>query len=247
MTHIPIWLLSLIFLVSCEATTHIYSVENKSQKVKSVEANTLSELNTVIEPYRAQLNKKMKDTLAYTQKPLTKKKIESQLGNWVADGMLWYTNEILHDSADIAICNYGGLRTKSIATGPVLLRHMYELMPFENELMLLTLDSSVLRTVLEHIAQKDGWPVSKGFFMRMSQENKLLDWNIHGNRKAAYKVVFSDFVATGGDGMHVLTTVPNKKLNILVRDALIQYAKHQKNLNATLEGRIIKEHINADQ
>jgi 2',3'-cyclic-nucleotide 2'-phosphodiesterase (5'-nucleotidase family) len=237
----------LIVLASCDATTRISSIENRSQKVQKSDAPSKTVLDSFLLPYRAQLEKKMNDTLAFSSQVLTKKKIESTLGNWVADGMMWYAKEKLNESADLAICNSGGLRTKSLPAGPILLKHIFELMPFENELVILEVDSNDFKLILERIAQKEGWPVSKGFYLKLNEENKILDWNINGQRKAEYKVIVSDYIATGGDGMNNLITKPRKSLNILIRDALIGYAKNQRNLQSKIEGRIVKDKANADE
>lgn len=236
-----------ILILSCDATTRISSIENKSQKVKGTETVSNSNLDSFLRPYRLQLEMKMNDTLAYSSQILTKKKIESTLGNWVADGMMWYAIDKLNERADIAICNSGGLRTKSMPAGPILLKHIFELMPFENELVIVDVDSNDFKIILERIAQKEGWPVSKGFYLRLSDENKIVDWQVNGTRKANYRVIVSDYIATGGDGMDNLIQKPRKSLNILIRDALIGYAKHQKNLQASIEGRIIKNKSNADE
>ena len=243
----PVFIYILIVFTSCDATTRISSIENKSQKVQKTEVQTKTELDSFLLPYRSQLEKKMHDTLAYSSQVLTKKKIESTLGNWVADGMIWYANEKLNEKADLAICNSGGLRTKSLPAGPILLKHIFELMPFENELVILDVDSNDFKLILERIAQKEGWPVSKGFFLLLNEENKILDWSVNGQRKANYKVIVSDYIATGGDGMNNLISKPRKSLNFLIRDALIEYAKNQRNLYSKIEGRIVKEKANADE
>ena len=241
------YLFILFVLSSCDATTRISSIENKSQKVKNTEVSTKTELDSFLWPYRAQLEKKMNDTIAYSEISLTKKKIESTLGNWVADGMIWYAKEKLNETVDVAFCNSGGLRTKALPAGPIKLKHIFELMPFENEMVLVDLDSNDFKIVLERIAQKDGWPVSKGFYLKLSESNEVMDWSVHGQRKNNYKVIVSDYIATGGDGMSHLIEKPRKNLNVLIRDVLISYAKHQKNLKAKLEGRIIKINSNVDE
>ena len=237
----------IILLASCDATTRISSIENKSRKVNGAETASNSKLDSFLRPYRLELEKKMNDTLAYSSQVLTKKKIESTLGNWVADGMMWYAVEKLHEEADVAICNSGGLRTKSLPAGSILLKHIFELMPFENELVIIDVDSNDFKIILERIAQKEGWPVSKGFYLKLNDENRILDWQVDGTRKANYKVIVSDYIATGGDGMNNLIQKPRKSLNVLIRDALIGYAKYQKNIVSNMEGRIIKDKINADE
>lgn len=242
-----LWLVLFISIVSCESSTRISSIENKSQRVKGNEIPSKSEIDSFLNPYRQELNRKMNDTLAYSERELTKKKIESTLGNWVADGMMWYVKDKLNEHADIAFCNPGGLRTKSMPKGPILLKHIFELMPFENELVIVDVDSNDFKVLLEIIAQKEGWPVSKGFYLKLDEDNKILDWHVEGTRKANYKIIVSSYIVTGGDGINHLIQKPRKNLNVLIRDVLISYAKHQKYLHASIEGRIVKDKVNANK
>lgn len=238
---------TFFFLLSCDATTRISKIDNKSQKVNSLDAKEPSSLDSFLTPYRQAMQNKMNDTLAYANYSLTKKKIESTLGNWVADGMLWYAQDRLNQPVDMAICNAGGLRVKSLPTGAIQLKHIYELMPFENELVIVEVDSVDFKILLERIAQKDGWPVSRGFQLHLSEDNTILDWKINGTRKAQYRLVISDYMATGGDGLNNLIGKQRTGLNVLIRDALIQYAKSQKNLDSKIENRIQKDKSDANE
>lgn len=47
----------LFILTSCDATTRISSIENKSQKVQKTQIQSQTELDSFLLPYRAQLEK----------------------------------------------------------------------------------------------------------------------------------------------------------------------------------------------
>lgn len=98
---------TFLYFLSCDATTRISKIDNKSQKINSLDAKEPSSLDSFLTPYRQAMQNKMNDTLAYANYSLTKKKIESTLGNWVADGMLWYAQDRLNQPVDMAICNAG--------------------------------------------------------------------------------------------------------------------------------------------
>lgn len=230
-----------VLIISCDSTTRISSIDNRSQQVNSLTTNKNKTLDSFLSPYRVALEKKMNDTLAFLDKEMKKTKVESELGNWVADGMQWYVTSVLKEDADISICNYGGLRIKSLPRGAIKLKHIYELMPFENELTIVRLDSNELKVLLHRIADKEGWPVSKELKLSISKENKLNRWTVRNTTENDYYVVLSDYISNGGDGMDILVRKPKKMLNVLIRDALIAYAKHQHNLSAVKDGRITKE------
>lgn len=229
----------IIFLYSCEVTRGITNIDNRSEKIYSDSIVHDAKIEAFLSPYRAEMQKKMNDTLAFNPKELVKNKVESELGNWVADGMKWYVDSITNSSIDIAMCNYGGLRTKSIPQGSVQLKHIYELMPFENQLVIVDVDSQELKLIMERIIEKNGWPVSKGFKLNII-DGKIGDWSVLKSKKNSYKIVVSDYIANGGDNMDMLKSKPKVELNVLIRDALIAYARFQKQLSAIKEGRISK-------
>lgn len=234
-------------LYSCDVSRGITAINNGSQKVYADSIIHDAKIEAFLAPYRTEINKKMNDTLAQNPKELIKTKVESELGNWVADGMKWYAETQSKTYVDIAMCNYGGLRTKSIPQGAVQLKHIYELMPFENQLVLVEVDSNELKEIMVRIIEKDGWPVSKGFKLIIDENHQIASWSVFNDKKNSYKVVLSDYIANGGDNMDILKDNPKSELNILIRDALIAYARHQGTLIAVKEGRIVKTKAHAGE
>lgn len=233
-------LIIILSIYSCDTTRGITAVNNGSQKVYADSIVHDAKIEAFLAPYRALIDKKMNDTLAQNPKELVKHKVESELGNWVADGMKWYVETQAKSYVDIALCNYGGLRTKSIPLGAVKLKHIYELMPFENQLVILEVDSNELKQIMVRIIEKDGWPVSKGFKLLIGENRQIEDWSVFQDKKNNYKIVVSDYIANGGDNMDILKEKTKIELNVLIRDALIAYARHQGTLSAVKEGRIVK-------
>jgi 2',3'-cyclic-nucleotide 2'-phosphodiesterase (5'-nucleotidase family) len=238
-----IFFLFIITLYSCDVTRGITALDNGSQKVYADSIVHDAKIEAFLAPYRAEVDKKMNDTLAQNPKELTKHKVESELGNWVADGMKWYVEAKLNQPLDIAFCNYG-LRTKSIPQGTVQLKHIYELMPFENQLVIIEVDSNELKQIIARIIEKDGWPVSKGFKLIIGEKHQLDAWSVMNEKKNNYRIVVSDYIANGGDNMDVLKSKTKLELNVLIRDALIAYARYQGTLTAVKEGRIVKSKEN---
>jgi 2',3'-cyclic-nucleotide 2'-phosphodiesterase (5'-nucleotidase family) len=237
----------IISLYSCDVTRGITAVNSGSQKVYADSIVHDAKIESFLAPYRAEIDKKMNDTLAQNPIELVKAKVESELGNWVADGMKWYVESVSKTYVDIAFCNYGGLRTKSIPAGAVQLKHIYELMPFENMLVVVEVDSHELKQIMQRIIEKDGWPVSKGFKLIIGENHQIASWSVFNDKKNSYKIVLSDYVANGGDNMDILKDNPKVELNVLIRDALIAYARHQGTLSAVKEGRIVKNKVHAGE
>lgn len=146
---------------------------------------------------------------------------------------------------DFCVLNNGGLRS-SLPEGDLLLRHVYELMPFDNELVVIEMDGIVTRKVLDYIAMKGGVPVSG---LTISLGNGIPAEVMIGGRPfdpaGTYRVVTSDYLAGGGDAMEMFGTDTKRySSGIKVRDAIIQYleeaGKHNTTVVAKKDGRITK-------
>lgn len=233
-------LISLSYLTSCKSYKYVSSIESLTQQVNSNYSGNNYIIDSMVLPYKTIMNQKMNDTIAFNPSLLNKERIESTMGNWVADGMKWYVDSVLNLNSDIAICNYGGLRTGELLEGSVQTKHIYELMPFENLLTIVELDSNTLKQVLERIASSNGWPISKELRIIITNNNKVESWKINNNKLNNYRVIFSDYLANGGDNMKVLEPLKKIETKVLIRDALISFAKHQKIINAFKDGRCIK-------
>ncbi|MFM2135793.1 MAG: hypothetical protein RL021_1193, partial [Bacteroidota bacterium] len=137
-------------------------------------------------PYREQLEKQMKEVLCTSAVAMEKGTPDGALGNFVADVCLEMGNRRLNESgigsnltADVVILNNGGLR-RPIPAGPVCLGDFYEVMPFENQLVVLTCNGRLLQQICEFIASKGGTPVSGMGFIIGVTNDKPLKVNIKG-------------------------------------------------------------------
>ena len=180
-----------------------------------------------IAPYSAQLGDRMNRVLAEVATPLVKGRPESSLGNWTADLLLAAAREVFPErTVAFAIQNYGGIRVTEIGTGPLTVAELYELMPFDNELVLVQLSGTQLAEFLTHTIAGGGWPVSAGVSIEQV-DGEPIQVLIGGQplRKAAtYYVAMPDYVANGGDQAAMLVGTPQQASGRLVRDLLIEQA-----------------------
>jgi 2',3'-cyclic-nucleotide 2'-phosphodiesterase (5'-nucleotidase family) len=68
--------------------------------------------------------------------------IENSLGNWITDVMRWKTG------AEIGLLNSGGIRA-DIYSGPISVRSLHEVSPFQNTLVLFDITGRQLRQIFE--------------------------------------------------------------------------------------------------
>ncbi len=199
-----------------------------------------SEIEEMISPYRDKLNKKMGEVIGTLETELTKDQPESTLGNFVADAILASAKKRYSKQVDFSLPNYGGLRVPYIKAGDITMSDMFELMPFDNKLVIVHLNGADVKQLFDHITGLGGWPISKGVEIRLDTLNQKNEYIINGedlklNNK--YTFCVSDYIANGGDNCSFLKDKKRDDLNLLFRDALIEYVKENKIINVNLEKR----------
>ncbi|WP_345952803.1 5'-nucleotidase [Mucilaginibacter sp. PAMB04168] len=170
---------------------------------------------------------------------------ETLLGNFYADAVLAEAKKI-EPNIDFAVpTTKGGLRN-DLAQGNINLSTMFEMMPFENELVTLKLKGTDVEALLNFIAVTNGQPVSAiRLKIKDKQPVNVLVKGQPFDRMKTYIVLTSDYLANGGDNIAGFSTpLERKVLGLRVRDALINYVKLQtaagKTVNAQLDGRVTK-------
>ncbi len=238
--------LTILSLAACSTK---YSLVKSNRADYNIN-NNLSVDSSIIKtylPYKMQLDAEMNKVIGYSTVDLTKQPMlpESLMGNFFADAVLHQSRKLV-PTIDFAIpSTKGGLRNE-IAKGDITVSNVFELMPFENELVLFTLEGSDVFKLLTFIARTNGQPVSG---LRMIIKDGKPE-NISINGKAFdvtqnYQVLTSDYLASGGDGtVGFATPIKKQVLNLLIRDALLQEVNELQaagqTINTKLDGRITK-------
>jgi 2',3'-cyclic-nucleotide 2'-phosphodiesterase (5'-nucleotidase family) len=195
-------------------------------------------------PYSDSVNRSMNDVVGTAAITLEKKQPEGTLGNFMTDALLFMSRKKIDSHVDAAFVNYGGVRLNQIPAGPVTRGKIFELMPFDNLLVVQKLSGAQLQQLLDLIAAKGGWPVA-GLTMQM-QNKKAVNVMINGKSLDAssnYLIANSDYVANGGEDASFLKPIPQANVGYLVRDAFFDYIdyleKQGKNISATEEKRVV--------
>ncbi len=190
----------------------------------------------------------MSKVISVSETEMVKDKPESSLTNFLADLLLAEGKEETKKSGldfqpDISYFNYGGIRT-SLPEGELTVGKIYELMPFENEMVFLKLSGSQLQEFLNAVAEKGGDSVGGVRFL--ISDKKAVQVKINGeplNPETGYWLVTNDYVAGGGDGLEILTHRKELvKSGEKIRDVIISFMeKKQQNgekITAKPDGRI---------
>jgi 2',3'-cyclic-nucleotide 2'-phosphodiesterase (5'-nucleotidase family) len=157
--------------------------------------------------------------------------------------MLIMAREKYQTEIDASFINYGGIRLSAIPKGSITRGKVFELSPFDNIIVLLTLKGKILQEFLDHIASRGGWPCAGISFqiknkaaVNIKVAGKAFDSNSN------YVIALGDYIANGGDDCVMFKNIPQKNNGYLVRDALLNYFskvnKEGKQITASIENRI---------
>ena len=134
---------------------------------------------------------------------------ENLLGYWVADVMRQVASGALGAPVRFAITNAGGLRA-NLRPGQLKVADIFEVMPFENEMVLIELTGAeVIQVVKEGIIRRGGEPCS-GVVTRVEgtpeQPVFVITWADGRpiDPKATVKVATTDYLYGGGDSIPTL-------------------------------------------
>lgn len=237
-------LFTIVFnLISCKPSSYFKS-DNTSLQLDSTTVNN-TQVDKLIKPYKIKLEAEMNEVLVISNDEFPKErgKSETKLGNFVADLSLEIGNKHYtkthQDSIDFCLLNFGGLRT-SLPKGEITRGKIFELMPFENELVVITLSLAKANLLLEYLKTGGGQPIA-GFRLNTSKLNTIdvfEYWKLNGNDNQI-KVITSDYLANGGDKMNFfLNPIKTEPIGIKLRDAIILHCKEQQKKGHQLTGKI---------
>ena len=234
-------LLAVVAITGCATSYQPNKVQYDSVRITD-KAPKDAQVQALLKPYSDSVNSSMNKVIAELAIAMEKKMPEGTLNNLLADALLSEANAA-YGKVDAAFVNYGGVRISQIPAGPITIGKVFEVMPFDNLLIIQELKGSVFQEFLNKIAERGGWPVAGVQFV--IKDKKAQDILVGGkplDPQATYRVANSDYIANGGDDCDMLRKLPQINKGILMRDAFLQYfeaqTKQGKKLNAQLENRI---------
>lgn len=237
--RIVLFLLVLGF-TSCQKHVHLSDVQYRYYSIEEGSYPLHAVIVGMIEPYKTGVDSVMNVVIGYAEEELVKGKPSSTLTNWVTDALHEATQKLVTDKIDFTVQNYGGIRIPTLASGEVTIRTMYELMPFDNVMVLVPMTGVMCLQLLDHFADAGGWPVSQEVRFKIHY-GKATDISIGGqplDTSAQYIVAMPDYVANGGDNYTFLKGLPQISTQVLVRDLLIDHIRRNKKLKADHSSRI---------
>ena len=199
--------LAILSLSSCRTPLNVAQIKPEKNISVSKDLPEDQKFKNVIEPYKQEVEGKMNTKISHTAVDLNKQGDNSNLGNLLADYTFegadeWAKKNGIPAGVDGAVINVGGIRS-TIGAGDILTKHVYEVMPFENEVVIVKMKGSDLQGLFDYYlkTQKNN-PVAHLYIE--TDNNRVIKGLIKGKEVVPnqdYYIATSDYLALGGDNM----------------------------------------------
>ena len=243
-------LLLLLLFVSCKKANIDITLSKITAKTIAVDSliEPSKAIDDIVAPYKEKLTADMEQVLTYTPKNLSKKdgELQSSIGNLLADLCYEMANPVFrkktNELIDFTLFNYGGIRA-SISKGNVKRKDAFNVMPFENELVVVKISGDKMSELVDYfIDRKRAHPLSKNIALSVGKDDSY-DLKINGepfDKSKSYSVLTTDYLQNGGDRMNFFKNP--EELTVLdykMRDAIIDYFVKVDTLKTSIDNRAI--------
>ena len=198
----------------------------------------------LIAPYHDRVTSQMQEVLGTAPTALLKSSGESPLANFVADLQRERASQALGQPVPLGVMTNGGLRA-TLAAGPVTLGSVFELMPFENELVVIDAPGPVVQKLFDyaaHVKMAVSGATYTVTFDGLPKDIRIGDHLFDVNENRTWSIAISDYLATGGDNMVFFKSIVPRHTNILLRTAIADHiralTKAGQPVTAKVEGRV---------
>ena len=240
--------IAIILLASCSSKFTPVQYSATERRMSDSLKVSDPKIEAIIKPYRDSMQAEMSQVLVINDTVLTKKMPESNLGNLLSEILLEKAVKYSHRKVDVAMINFGGIRIPQLPKGNVTREQAFELMPFDNKLVLLELNGDLTQKLFDRMAGAGGVPIAGARYV--IKDGKATNIIIQGSAfdpSKKYTVALSDYLANGGEKLDMLIPVPQIETNVLLRDIFIegfidinakgQHLKSVKDGRVTIENR----------
>lgn len=246
--HIVIFITILGFCSCKEVPETLVEIQGKQLQISGAlpEADSIE---AFISPYRNRVNQLLDSTLCYAPYVISKDDgmYNTTAGNLMADIIIEQANPIFksrtgHD-IDFVLLNHGGIRSL-ISPGAVTARTAYEVMPFENSIVVAELSGKSVRELVSFLINtRRPHPIS-GLQIIIDKNNSLHEVNIQGvpfDENRTYFVATSSYLTQGGDDMIFFKdAISITQTDYFIRNAMIDYFGKTDTLSPVIDDRFIK-------
>ena len=238
----------LSLVLSCENSKTL--VASKGQNISINEGIcSVKDVEDAIAPYKVNIDEIMNQVLSYSVDTYSKKDgdYNTAIGNLMADAVFELTNPVFQSrtgkNIDLVLLNHGGIRS-ILPKGNVTTKTAYNLMPFENSVVVVPLKGSIIMEMTAYLKEfKKAHPIS-GLKLVLNANNsyrKILVDGKNVDHSKTYYVATNDYLYNGGDQMDFFKKSDTLyDLNYKIRNVLLDYFSKNDTLKPTIDQRFIK-------
>lgn len=245
-----LFLLTSTFCSSCKNSQDFTVTEIYGEQIvisDSIPAN--DSIAAFIEPYKEHIDQEMNAVLAYA--PVGLKKTDGEfntaIGNMMADAVMELANPVFEqrtgESVDIVLLNYGGIRS-ALSKGNVSTRTAFEIMPFENEVVVAELRGEQVREMVRYLIDDGKAHPVAGLELVINSNNAIERMLIQGKPvedDKIYYVATNDYLYQGGDNMVFFAKAMDvHNLDYKIRNVLIDYFSQRDTIAPVNDQRFIR-------
>lgn len=245
-----LFLLTSVFWSSCKKSRGLTVTKiNWEQIVISDSIPANDSIAAFIGPYKKHIDQEMNAVLAYAPIGLTKTDDEfnTAIGNMMADAVMELANPVFEqrtgESIDIVLLNYGGIRS-SLSKGDVSTRTAYQIMPFENEVVVAELRGEQVREMVRYLIDDGSAHPVAGLELAINLENAIERMLVQGKpveEDKIYYVATNDYLYQGGDNMLFFAKAEGvHNLDYKIRNVLIDYFSQKDTIAPVRDQRFIR-------
>lgn len=242
-------ILTSLFLFSCINKPDTLSKISGERLPISENLESKDSIRNYIQPYKEHIEKTLSEPLAYNPKALSKSdgELNTAIGNLMADIVMEMSQPIFKartgKDIDFVLLNHGGIRSV-ISKGQVTAGTAYEVMPFENKVVVVELTYEKVQEMLDYLSKRQKADPVSGIEIVLNNDDtieKVLIQNEPLNKNRTYYVATSDYLADLGDNMRFFSDpVSVTELDYLIRNEMIDYFKKVDTLDPFIDNRFMK-------
>lgn len=235
-------------LTSCNSNTnvHLDTVDYKRIEINDSLAQEDS-IAQFIAPYGEKINQEMNRVLCYNPKSMHKNDtpLNTALGNMLCEIIVEQVNPVvksrLDTNIDVVLLNHGGIRAP-LPAGEVTTKRAYEIMPFENEVVVAQLNKAQMEQLIQYIVDRERAHPFSGMKISLNADSSLNNVSINDQplTEKIYYVATSDYLYNGGDSMNFFNNTTVTKTDYKIRNAMIDYFKKVDTLKFESDNRFTK-------
>jgi 2',3'-cyclic-nucleotide 2'-phosphodiesterase (5'-nucleotidase family) len=231
--HFVIIIIIGVFISCKQHPPALFKIEGKQLPI----TNSIAPVDSIeqfVTPYRNRINEVLDSTLAYATDTFSPKdgSLNTSAGNFMADIVMSEARPIFKKRTkkeiDFTLLNNGGIRAE-ISKGAVTTRNMYQVMPFENTIVVVELPAKSVRELIAFlIDSRQPHPIS-GIQIKLDRDGSLASVNIQDkpfDEDRTYFVATSNYLVNGGDNMNFFkNNISVTETDYLLRNAMIDYIR----------------------